>query len=215
MKQRLLTDEEEEALWKVSFREAEEDPERLLGALIFVAAKTFRLCGDELYKFDPTNNLAIKHESDKTVKITYSKPKNKKTRFKVTQVQTVAIDNHRGFYYWFQQYEAKKSSGSRGFWQHPLTLRERSTRPGEWYNKKKQLGKNYFNIMMREMFKKAALPEELTLKCVSKMMKRHWVSGPKVRRQILDKSTSRSPEIIRGFFIFAILQLTELFSPYF
>ena len=156
----------------------------MLGALIFATAKHFGIGGrngggTQFYNFDPKKHLKISFRSEDTVVIEYSGKsdgwlENSEFEFKdniKTVVHSEAISNPRGFYYWLKLYEARLPSGTSGFWQHPLTITCKKS-PNVWFHKNKKIGKNFFNILIKEMFEMAGISQTYSLRCVGIMIRR-------------------------------------------
>lgn len=176
----ILTDEQEDAMWDIPFKDAELNSERLLAALIFVISKYFGMKGEEMFNLDPDQNMEISisedgkevvtiyREGSETTVDTNGIRKHKKNLKHVVHAELVT--DRRGFYYWYKLYESRLPQKRSGFWQHPIT--EIVKKQFVWYHQTKRLGVNYFNVLMKKMFSLAGLPDRLTLRSVKSKVTR-------------------------------------------
>ena len=179
-----LSKQQEDALWSISFGDAEENATGMLAVLIYLTMRYFGTTVDELYHFNPNKDMTFTHLPDQEVVIEYRKSNatdedddeddddqdRSWSELKFAPrlvVHFEKVTNPRGFYYWFTRYSAKLPNRTYGFWQHPLSTNYRKT-DGMWYHKRKRLGRNFFNVLMKDMFKiSGKIPDSLTLKSVS------------------------------------------------
>ena len=163
---------DEDLLWSRSF--GKDEPRKLLKTLIFVTTKYFGLRGaGELYLFDKS---CVKFEllDGDDVLITYTEklsktncPGLRNINFQPKTVQHFEQSStYKGFYNNYCAYVSKvpQNAFEKGFWFHPKKNWKNSA---IWYSDKQKIGKNHFNVLIKESYKEAGLNDpKLTLRSI-------------------------------------------------
>lgn len=153
-------------------------PEQLLTSLVYKTTFTWALRGGTALFSLTVNSFSFFDEGNK-IRVVYTErqAKNYQPGLKNIHHQRRRVQHYDlkcdklSFTALFHEYLARCHSSVRDgdsevkLFQHPLK-RSGSNKLPIWFGSKNHLGRNYFNTLMKQLFKDADLPSDYTIKCL-------------------------------------------------